>query len=1190
MIKFKPVKFEKKIEKSLLVFILFFKLFSQTPVSAQNNSVSLDGIWFFQPNGLAQSTHVVPGFYVSDLQNSRFPNIEKNPWKILLGHPDATYWSYFNVSENMAGKKLFLHFESVNFVTDIYVNNTLAGTHAGGYLPFDIDISSLVSIPSQKNKITVKIIYNSPRFLQYGDYPIWPNGFFGYTFNLGITGSVSLQAKPAVYLSDTHITTSVKDNLITVVHEIVNCGDESSTVSLSSKINSTGMSLGSEEITIAAAETTTVTLTKSWSDPELWTPADPHLYHLVTQLQGTNSSSSDTTRFGFREFLIEGDHFTLNGIRINLRGDNVVIDSEYPHWVHFIPNKENWAVIVDSMLALNMNVIRTHMQPAPVWMLDICDEKGLMVVAESAIIGRSFPRSAEYAQNSASWCKDWIRRDRNHPCIMVWSAENEMYSTFKGNLLPAQLAEIDAAIRTQDETRPIIYEYGGDVHGLSGVTSWHYGCGYPNGWPAKGLYYVLNYWETQLAAYPLKMAFDRSKPMSYGEFEWGAGIDLSDYARKQAVKLRAYRVLGIDDIRPYRLDWMWYPVTLNIRPYNGWIPARSDVTFMQKSLSAIAIFDKNYYNRQWRPSLIDFSEGDLIDRTFVIFNDELSDKNVQLKWQVRLDGNIVEQGTKNWSIDLGTFIESNLQFTAPYTSESREFYLELNLYKGGVLKFHESIPYKTNNTGVALPQSVAAIANSLSWNTLNLSWDPVTKDQEGNDVNIDHYSVVKWDNGKISSQPLSSVNISNPSFSEDLAGVIGNPDLNVFYRLYAVDSQGRSSQPSETIAVIDYALVKTGSTNINEIGLPVELENIARASELQNFYNNINGVYYWNIEQQGVCQYIPGVESTNFNLEFGKPIIVNAVDNKTITFCGKLIKATYNFFTTDGTSFNSLMIPFEKTQITSASLLMADINGCNGVASWNAALQGFDQYIPAIPVTNFQIKPGMACYANVSEQVYWNSSQSSTSKHIMDSAKQIPQQTRTACPHAAWATHDFGSTNITFSAFIKSRPLDILRENSPGCLLNESHWLVQCASFSEQWNPGDELVITFTADNQSVVAKVNLLLTSLPADQAVDTHTAVQETSTPNKFLLNQGYPNPFNSQITIPFTISQPGKVKLQIYNLLGKPVKRLLDKDCSPGHYSLKWNGRNERGLDVTSGIYIVKLLQAKQKAQSIKIIYTR
>jgi len=90
-------------------------------------------------------------------------------------------------------------------------------------------------------------------------------------------------------------------------------------------------------------------------------------------------------------------------------------------------------------------------------------------------------------------------------------------------------------------------------------------------------------------------------------------------------------------------------------------------------------------------------------------------------------------------------------------------------------------------------------------------------------------------------------------------------------------------------------------------------------------------------------------------------------------------------------------------------------------------------------------------------------------------------------------------------------------------------------------------------------------------------------------FSLFQNYPNPFNQETEIRFYVSRPCKVKLKIYNTLGQLVKTMVNEEKLPGNYSIIWNGKNEKGKDLPSGVYIY-ILRAKNYIETKKMVLLR
>jgi hypothetical protein len=106
---------------------------------------------------------------------------------------------------------------------------------------------------------------------------------------------------------------------------------------------------------------------------------------------------------------------------------------------------------------------------------------------------------------------------------------------------------------------------------------------------------------------------------------------------------------------------------------------------------------------------------------------------------------------------------------------------------------------------------------------------------------------------------------------------------------------------------------------------------------------------------------------------------------------------------------------------------------------------------------------------------------------------------------------------------------------------------------------------------------------SIPVILNVDTTTSVgEETETlPYAFTLSQNYPNPFNPSTTIPFTVHSsrfmvhgPLHTTLTVYNILGQKVRTLLDEEKLPGNYRITWDGKDDKGNQVSSGIYFYQL----------------
>lgn len=98
-----------------------------------------------------------------------------------------------------------------------------------------------------------------------------------------------------------------------------------------------------------------------------------------------------------------------------------------------------------------------------------------------------------------------------------------------------------------------------------------------------------------------------------------------------------------------------------------------------------------------------------------------------------------------------------------------------------------------------------------------------------------------------------------------------------------------------------------------------------------------------------------------------------------------------------------------------------------------------------------------------------------------------------------------------------------------------------------------------------------------------------KEESLPATFVLYQNYPNPFNPSTKIEFSLPHGAQVQLDVYNVSGKRVKRLIDKQLASGHWSILWNGEDNKGIEVASGVYFYRL-KTSQYTQTRKMVIIR
>jgi len=343
------------------------------------------------------------------------------------------YRKSFTVSaSDTANKKIFLEFEGAMTVAQVYVNGTLVTTHYGGFTPFTIDITGAVIVGST-NVVAVRL----DNAYQTDVPPEKPdNSDIDYCLFGGLHRDVKLIITDKLYVPNplsgtaapgggTFITTptvSTSSATITVRTVVRNDYATAKTCILRTTLyDKSGGGVGTPQITtqsITAGATYTFTQTFTVTSPSLWSPTSPTLYSAGAEVYD-NAVLVDTyaTRFGIRSIQFNvSTGFWLTGSSLKLLGVNR--HETFPYIGHSLPNRAQYrdARVLKSM---GCNFIRLSHYPQDPAFLDACDELGILVWEEVPTwMGWTLP--ASWKQRHYQDIRDMIRRDRNHPCLILW--------------------------------------------------------------------------------------------------------------------------------------------------------------------------------------------------------------------------------------------------------------------------------------------------------------------------------------------------------------------------------------------------------------------------------------------------------------------------------------------------------------------------------------------------------------------------------------------------------------------------------------------------------------------------------------------------------------------------------------------------------------------------------------------------
>jgi unsaturated rhamnogalacturonyl hydrolase len=415
----------------------------------------------------------------------------------------------------------------------------------------------------------------------------------------------------------------------------------------------------------------------------------------------------------------------------------------------------------------------------------------------------------------------------------------------------------------------------------------------------------------------------------------------------------------------------------------------------------------------------------------------------------------------------------------------------------------------------------------------------------------------------------------------DNGDVIGDPAVHHFYRVTAIRG-GAEGDPSDPFGEFEFGLVTTPSTDFNEIAIALEASGITSAGRLLAAVPNCNSVARWNAPLQGYEQYVPGVPPTDFAVEAGRPYYVNVSAGGVFTLLGGPADPSFDLVTTAGTDFNEVMLPLDRTGVGRASELMTDIPNCNSVARWNAPAQGYEQYIPGIPPTDFDVRTGYPYYVNVTAAVTWPAGGAAKPS---SRAENPGRRSGGGAPHLVYGIMDPGAEAADFAARVAGRPGERLTRNSPGCGIRGGFWIVQCASFPSAWLAGDSVIVELTDADGRVRRTARVALSFDPSDRAVETAGRTVGTA-PTRFGGLRNRPNPFNPETRLSFDIAAACDVRLVIVNSRGQRIRTLMDGACQAGTFEVVWDGMDDAGRPVGSGM-VVAVLSGGGKRETLKML---
>ncbi|MEZ5071514.1 MAG: glycoside hydrolase family 2 TIM barrel-domain containing protein [Bacteroidales bacterium] len=401
--------------------------------------VDLPHDWSVEDGSVRDSLHVGPFF----------KNLESGADVGYLPGGTGWYRKHF-VLDNEPEERVYLHFDGIQTESRIWVNDSLVHAHKNGYTPIYLDITPHLSPRGLDNLVAVEVV-NPDRHSR------WFTGS-------GIYRPVRMSRVGPVHILPWGITVQTpvvgKNKAVVQVGVDFRSPNGSHTVSVDMEITDPlgrTFSIRGPADTLLSGTDHRVNLQAVLPDPLLWSTHQPHLHTLRVRLwDGNRILDESSVRFGIRSLdFSAGKGFLLNGEPVLLKGACIHHDNGLLGSMAFADAEHRRVLLLKEN---GFNAIRTSHNPPSESFLEACDELGMLVIDEAFDMWEVPKRERDYHRHFAAHWRDdltaMIRRDRNHPSVILWSFGNEIPE----RALPEGLAWADTLIsfiRTLDATRPV---------------------------------------------------------------------------------------------------------------------------------------------------------------------------------------------------------------------------------------------------------------------------------------------------------------------------------------------------------------------------------------------------------------------------------------------------------------------------------------------------------------------------------------------------------------------------------------------------------------------------------------------------------------------------------------------------------------------------------------------------------------
>lgn len=462
-------------------------VYSSAVDSKQDRTSDFDANWKFMLSDSVQAQD--PAFDDSAWQQVDLPHDYSITQKYSQSNeaesaylPGGTGWyrKSFTIDRDLAGKRIAINFDGVYMNATVWFNGVKLGTHPYGYSPFSFDLTGNAKFGGE-NTIVVKVENRLPSSRWYSGSGIYRDVTLTVTDGVHVgNNGVAIKTPSLATQNGGNVTMNLTTKVANDTKAAANITLKQTVFPKGGKTDAAIGTVTTASKSIAAGASANVTSTITAASPKLWSIKNPNLYTVRTEvLNGDTVLDTYDTEYGFRWTGFDATSgFSLNGEKVKLKGVSMHHDQGS---LGAVANRRAIERQVEILQKMGVNSIRTTHNPAAKALIDVCNEKGVLVVEEvfdmwnrskngntedygkwfgQAIAGDNAVLGGD---KDETWAKfdltSTINRDRNAPSVIMWSLGNEMMEGISGSVsdFPATSAKLVAWTKAADSTRPMTH-------------------------------------------------------------------------------------------------------------------------------------------------------------------------------------------------------------------------------------------------------------------------------------------------------------------------------------------------------------------------------------------------------------------------------------------------------------------------------------------------------------------------------------------------------------------------------------------------------------------------------------------------------------------------------------------------------------------------------------------------------------